>query len=177
MECIPARLPSAAEHLALSFSPCGGSSIHIKAEVTHGAGECTNEALSVMMGGSGSCWCNLPWAVFQKMELWFVKRLLYLVEFGFDLILVYCHLNEIVSWSYYYYHPTIIIISPTTISGNLVNHFSEELPSDIFPSTLVCLTIDFGISKKHVVHCLCCVISFLHDEYIQWVRHFQDCVS
>ncbi|KAH6755788.1 hypothetical protein C2S53_009633 [Perilla frutescens var. hirtella] len=69
MECIPAHLPSAAELLALSFSRCGGSSIHIKAEVTHGAGECTNEALSVMVGESSSCWCNL---LFRKIQLWVV---------------------------------------------------------------------------------------------------------
>ncbi|KAL6543411.1 hypothetical protein OROHE_010033 [Orobanche hederae] len=67
-EHVSAQPPSAAEHIALSFS-CGGSSIHIKAEVTHGAGERTNEALSVMMGGSSSCWCTLPWAVFQEMRL------------------------------------------------------------------------------------------------------------
>ncbi|KAI3451530.1 hypothetical protein Pfo_008195 [Paulownia fortunei] len=128
MESIPARSPSAAEHLALSFSPCGGSSIHIKAEVTHGAGECTNEALSVMMGESGSCWCNLPWAVYQEMWLWVGNHLLYLVDFGFNVVLVYCYLNEIlfVSWSFYYGYPienSVITFFLTNLSGNLVNHF------------------------------------------------------
>ncbi|KAL0343173.1 UNVERIFIED_CONTAM: NAC domain-containing protein 82 [Sesamum angustifolium] len=104
-ESIPARSPSAAEHLALSFSPCGGSSIHIKAEVNHGAGECTNEALSVMMGGSSSCWCNLPSAVSQEMWLWIWIHLLFLVDFGFHMVLVYCCSPRL-----YLFHGVFIII-------------------------------------------------------------------
>lgn len=100
MECIPAHLPSAAELLSLSLSTFGGSSIHIKAEVTHGAGECTNEALSVMMGGSSSCWCNL---LFLKIQLWVVEGLLLnVVEFVSYLIIVCC-LNETDSWCYHYH--------------------------------------------------------------------------
>lgn len=126
MECIPAHLPSAAELLSLSLSTFGGSSIHIKAEVTHGAGECTNEALSVMMGGSSSCWCNL---LFRKIQLWVVEGfLLNVVEFVSDLIIVCC-LNETDSRSYHYHlienisyspqHPKpviwLIILLPTRI--------------------------------------------------------------
>lgn len=124
-ESIPARSPSAAEHLALSFSPSGGSSIHIKAEVTHGAGECTNEALSVMMGGSSSCWCNLPCAVSQEMWLWIWIHLLFLVDFGFDMVLVYCCLMRLCLVLVYscsmrlcLFHGVIIIIK---IEGSFVN--------------------------------------------------------
>ncbi|XP_051127179.1 uncharacterized protein LOC127248719 isoform X2 [Andrographis paniculata] len=91
---IPARTPSAAEHLILSFSTCG-SSIHIKAEVTHRAGECTNEALLFMMEGSRSCRCNLPSAVSWEVSLWLRNNhLLYLVLISFHLILAYYYFNE-----------------------------------------------------------------------------------
>lgn len=49
------------------------SSIHIKAEVTYGTGECTKEALSGMMEESSSLW-NHPWAN--------VRLLLHLVDYG-----------------------------------------------------------------------------------------------
>ncbi|XP_042021120.1 NAC domain-containing protein 82-like isoform X1 [Salvia splendens] len=67
MERIPAHLPTVAKILALCS--CGGSSIHIKAEVTHRAGECTNEALAVMMGGSSSCWffCKLQLCALESL--------------------------------------------------------------------------------------------------------------
>ncbi|KAL8477574.1 hypothetical protein ACS0TY_029752 [Phlomoides rotata] len=113
MECNPAhQIPTAAEHLALTYPPIG-SSIHIKAEVTHGAGECTKEALSVMMGESGSCWCYCQ--VFQPC----------FVEFRFDSI---CFSSEIFSPSYYYYHhhldeDPVIMFSLKTISGNLIDSF------------------------------------------------------
>ncbi|XP_042025852.1 NAC domain-containing protein 82-like [Salvia splendens] len=92
MERIPAHLPTAAKILALSSR--GGSSIHIKAEVTHRAGECTNEALAVMMGGSSSCW------FFCKLHLCAVEGLL---EFASDLIIVCC-LNDTLSLTYYYHY-------------------------------------------------------------------------
>lgn len=96
MERIPAHLPTAAKILALSS--LGGSSIHIKAEVTHRAGECTNEALAVMMGGSSSCWSNL---FFCKLHLCAVEGLL---QFASDFIIVCC-LNDTLSLTYcYHYH-------------------------------------------------------------------------
>lgn len=106
------------------------SSIHIKAEVTHGAGECTNEALSVMMGGSGSCWCYS-----QKL----------LVEFRFHLIFflsetIYCypyHLDE----------DSVIIFSLTKSSGNLIDSFLNVVRLKQFSNTpclaTVCLDFHF----------------------------------
>ncbi|KAK4416707.1 NAC domain-containing protein 82 [Sesamum alatum] len=143
-ESIPARSPSAAKHLALSFSPCGGSSIHIKAEVTHGAGECTNEALSVMMGGSSSCWCNLPWAVSQEMWLWSWIYLLSLVDFGFDMVLVYCCSLRLCFFLVYYWSRRlcsfhgVIIIKIQDSFLNLLYHFAIWPPSSIFTDALSC---------------------------------------
>lgn len=97
-ESIPAHLPTAAKLLALS--PYGGSSIHIKAEVTHGAGECTNEALAVMMGGSSSCWCNL---LFWKFQLRFMEGLFNMVDFFSDLIISICCINDTILWTSHYY--------------------------------------------------------------------------
>ncbi|PIN05525.1 hypothetical protein CDL12_21928 [Handroanthus impetiginosus] len=116
----PARPPSAA---ARSLC-CGGSSIHIKAEVTHGAGECTNEALLLMMGGSGSWWCNLPQAVVQKLPY-----LICLVEFDSVQILIYCCFNKTLSdsWSYYCHRldeHSFAPFSQLSLNGNLLNCFT-----------------------------------------------------
>lgn len=120
MESIPAhhRSPTAAEHLkAHSFSTCGGgSSIHIKAEVTHGAGECTNEALSVMVGESSSCWCNL----FQNMLLLVWNHLLYLIVFGFHVVLFCFYLND----NLYFFHSVItIFIHLKSVSSSSAQNF------------------------------------------------------
>ncbi|XP_051140814.1 NAC domain-containing protein 82-like isoform X2 [Andrographis paniculata] len=47
----PARAPIRAAARCWYLCNCGGSPMHTKAEVTHRAGECTNEALLFMMGG------------------------------------------------------------------------------------------------------------------------------
>lgn len=149
-ECNPAhQIPTAAEHLALTYSsPYGGSSIHIKAEVTHGAGECTNEALTVMMGGSGSCWCF--WQDIRKLQSLLVMKypLPCLVEFPFDLI---CFLSGTLHWSHYYcsyyncYHlhlneDPVIMFSSTIITGNLIDSFVNIIKSFKHIANKLCLT-------------------------------------
>ncbi|KAG8383815.1 hypothetical protein BUALT_Bualt04G0053100 [Buddleja alternifolia] len=69
--CI-ARLMESSIPAAESYNGSCGSSMHIKAEVTHRDGECTNEALSLMMEGSCSCWSNIDHLFYYVFVLPFV---------------------------------------------------------------------------------------------------------